>query len=132
MTGSMRRRVKHDVFVLILVIILMLFAVVSALAWLALHLVVLAGVALLIGLAYHLGQRRRARPVIISSRPPRRQPVAPLPSAATAVPAAAELLPQADYDWDQPVTRQPASVPADRDSLLNTPMSGARSLWGPE
>ena len=123
---SRRRRRGHDVLIVLLLGVL---AVVAALAWLAEHLAVLAGAALLVWGAYYLGhlhERRRARPG--QARPPRGW--AEEPAATAVVPAVTR--PQADYDWDEePATRQPASLQADRDSLLNTPMSGVRPLRGP-
>jgi hypothetical protein len=137
----MRRRIKHDLLILILVAIIATFAVLAAVAWLIAHVLILAGVALLIGAAYHLGRhmQRRARPAI-SPRPgqarpkePAGRPVASLPAAASAGPAV--TLPQADYDWDETAGRQqPARRQAgpDRNTLLATPMSGVRPLRGPE
>ncbi len=130
MSSRRHRNRRHDVLIMLLLGVL---AVVAALVWLAEHLMVLAGAALLVGGAYYLGhahERRRARPVIISSQPGQIRPEEP--SAAGAVPAV--TLPQADYDWDEPVKRhQPPSRPAgpDRDRLLATPVSGAPDLWGP-
>ena len=77
-------------------------AVIAALAWLAEHVLVLAGVALLIGGAYYLGQRhgrRQARPGQIQTR----QALAGGARSRRAMPAG--TLPQADYDWDEPGTR---------------------------
>ena len=52
--GSRRRRRRgHDALIMLLLGVL---AVVAALAWLAEHLMIFAGVALLIGGAYYLGQ----------------------------------------------------------------------------
>ncbi len=100
MSSRRRRNRRHDVLIMLLLGVL---AVVAALAWLAEHLAVLAGVALLIGGAYYLGQlhgRRQARPGQA------RQQVWPAgPAAASALPAA--TLPQADYDWDELGTRRP-------------------------
>ncbi len=127
--GSRRRRRRgHDALIVLLLGVL---AVIMALAWLAEHLMILAGVALLLWGVFHLGhlhERRRARPGQVM--PPRGR--LEEPSAAPPVPAV--TLPQADYDWDEePGTRQQASLPAgpDRDSLLADPRSGARPLWGP-
>ena len=120
-------RLKHDLLILILVVVLCTFAVLSAVAWLIAHVLILAGVALIIGTAYHLGRRgrRQARPGQVQ------QQVWPTePAAASALRAA--TLPQADYDWDEePGTRQPASVSAgsdSRDKLLADPRSGVRPL----
>ena len=52
MSSRRRRNRRHDVLIMLLLGVL---AVVAALAWLAEHLAVLAGVALLIGGAYYLG-----------------------------------------------------------------------------
>ena len=114
-------------------------AVIMALIWLLQHLLILAGVALLVGAAYHLGQRRRARPGQAAA--PRASQAPEMPAAGPAAPMVA--LPRADPArgqdeapdgaWDQRGTRQPASVPAgpDRDSLLADPLSGAHPLWRP-
>jgi len=91
----------------LIMLLLGVLAVVAALVWLAEHLMVLAGAALLVGGAYYLGhahERGRARHVIISSRPGQARPGEP--PAAGAVPAV--TLRQAGYDWDEPATRQPA------------------------
>lgn len=122
MSPRRRRRRGHDVLIMLLLGVL---AVIMALAWLAEHLAVLAGVALLVGTAFYLGQlheRRRA----ISSRPGQGQAAGP--AAAGAVPTAA--LPLAG-DWDELGTRQPASLqagPGSRDKLLADPLSGAHPL----
>ena len=120
----MRRRVKHDVLVLALAGILVVFAVAAAVAWLIAHVLILAGVALLIGGAYYLGQRRRARPR--QAVPQRARPEEP--AAAAALPTA--TLPLTDI-WDEPGAGQQPAGQADRDSLLADPRSGARPLWGP-
>jgi hypothetical protein len=123
--GRGRRSHRHDLLIMALAAILLVFAVVSALAWLALHLAVLAGVALLIGMAFHGGmlhERRRARPGQV-------QPAATMPATTAAVPTA--TVPVADYGQDEPGTRQQPSLQGDRDALLADPMSGARDLWGP-
>jgi hypothetical protein len=117
-----RRKRRHNALIAVL-------AVLIGLSWLAEHLIVLAGVALLTGGAFYLGRlhdRRRARPGQAAPLPSRSQPGTPLPSA---VPAA--TLPHADYDRDdEPGTRQPASVPAgsDRARLLADPRLGAHPL----
>jgi hypothetical protein len=122
-----RRNRRHDALIIGALAVL---AVIMALAWLAKHLAVLAGVALLIAGAYCAARhgRRRARPGQV--RLPSGQPEEP--AAAPAVPAV--TLPQSDYDWGEPGTRQPASPPAgpDRDKLLADPRSRARPVWGPE
>jgi hypothetical protein len=117
MTRSWRRHsVRDSLLVLVLGVAA---AAVSVLEWMAGHLIVAAGVALIIAAACKLGQRRRARPGQVQAAGPA---VATLPVAT---------LPLAD-DWDELGTRQSASLPAgsDRDSLLADPRSGARSLWG--
>jgi hypothetical protein len=61
MSSRRRRRRGHDVLIMLLLGVL---AVVSALAWLAAHVLILVGVALIIGLASHGGklhERSRAR-----------------------------------------------------------------------
>lgn len=129
----MRRRAGHDVFVLILAGILMVFAVAAAVACLIAHVLILAGVALLIGLAFHLGRhgRRQATGTISSSRPDQGQTAAPVPvdDALPAATMAAPAMPVAD-DWDE---QRPAGQ-ADRGRLLADPRSGVRPLtspWGP-
>ncbi len=121
-----RRRHGHDVLIVLLLGVL---AVAAALAWIAQHLAVLAGVALLIGGAYYLGQLhglRQARPGQV------RQQVRPGQAWPGGAPAAlpAVTLPRADAgDRDEePGTRQPAGLQADRDSLLSDPRSGVRPL----
>ena len=50
------------------------------------------------------------------------------------MPAAMMTVPGTGTGWDELSTRQPDTVHGggpDRDSLLATPMSGARDLWGP-
>jgi hypothetical protein len=121
-----RRRRGHGARDALLVLALGTLAVVAALAWLALHLAVLAGCGLLIAGAYYLGQRRRARPGQV--QPQRARPEASA-AAAAALPVA--TLPLAGYeddddsDWEQPVTLQAGS---DRDRLIAAPMSGAHPL----
>jgi hypothetical protein len=138
MSSRRRRNRRHDVLIMFLLGVL---AVVAALVWLAEHLMVLAGVALLTGTAFYLGQRHERRRAI-GSRPGQGQaagPAAAVPAATTTVPAATMAAPAAlavatmtaPGDWDELSTRQPASLQADRDSLLNTPMSGVRPLRGP-
>jgi len=110
----------------LLVLLLVVLAVLSAAVWLAEHLAVLAGAALLIWGAFHLGhlhERRRARPD--QAQPPRGW--AEEPAAAGAMPTAA--LPLPDYGQDEPARLQ--AGPDDGDKLLADPMSGARPLWRP-
>jgi hypothetical protein len=126
MSRRRRRSRRHDVLIMLLLGVL---AVVAALIWLAEHLAVLTGIALLMWGAYYLGRhgRRQARPAI-SPRPGQARPEEP--AAAGAVPTV--TLPHADYDWDDQGAPRPLSGPpagADRDSLLNTPMSGVHQLW---
>ena len=66
--------------------LLALLAILSAAVWLAGHLMVAAGVALLIAGAIYLG-RRHERSRAVSPRPGQGRAVAPLPAAAGAVPA---------------------------------------------
>jgi hypothetical protein len=147
------KRARHDLLILILVAILMGFAVLSAVAWLIAHVLILAGAALIIGGAFYLGRhgRRQARPATTRAGPSQVQtaePVAvPVVTAATVpaatVPMATVLV--ADYGQGMPAEK-PARVDlgeltderpdrrADRNSLLATPMSGVRPLtppWGP-
>ncbi len=126
MSGRRRGRSARDA---LLVLALGTLAIIADMAWLAEHVLILAGVALLIGAAYYLGRhgRRQVRPGQIQTRQARPEE----PAAAGAMPAG--TLPQADYDWDEPGTRQPASVPtgSDRDSLLADPLSGAHPLRRP-
>lgn len=131
----MRRRRGHGARDTLLVLVLGAFAVVAALAWLAEHLIVFTGVALIAGGAFHLGQRRRARPGQVMPRQARPE----APAATGTVPAATLPLavPAAAFSWDQDDQVAPQPLPGppagpDRDSLIATPMSGARPLWGPE
>ena len=126
-----RRRRRHGALDTFLVLALLVLAVLSALAWLAEHLAVLAGVALLMWGAYYLG-RRQARPGQV--QPPRVWPEEPaaVPAVATAtVPVATVPVPGTGSDWCEPDTRQQPSLPADRDSLLADPLSGAHPIGRP-
>jgi len=62
MSTRNNRRRGHHARDTLLELALGTLAVIAALAWLAEHLAVLAGCALLIAGAYYLGQRKRARP----------------------------------------------------------------------
>jgi hypothetical protein len=122
MGARRHRRRGHDALI---VTLLALLAIAAALTWLAEHLMVLAGVALLTGTAFCLGQlheRRRAassRPGRI--QPPRRRPEEP--SVAPAAPAVMLAVAEAGQDGGgQPARR------ASRDALLVDPRSGARPL----
>ena len=123
-----RRRRGHGVPVTLLVLLLGVLAVIAAVAWMAEHLMVFAGVALLIGGAYYLGQlheRRRARPGQIQPR-----------QAWPEEPAAAAASPEVDFSWGQDDQDAPQPLPGpsagpDRDKLLADRMSGVRPLWGP-
>ena len=106
----MRRRRGHGARDTLLVLVLGAFAVVAALAWLAEHLIVFAGVALIAGGAFHLGQRRRARPGQVMPRQARPE----APAAAGTVPAATLPLAGDRERWSQ-CTRQPASLQAGPD-----------------
>ena len=115
----MRRQRRHSARDALLALVLALLAIAAALIWIAEHLAVLAGVALLIAGAYHLGQRRRAQPG--QAAPPRWQPE--MPAAGPAAPMV--TLPRTDPahgqdeapdgEQDQLGTRQPASVQAGSD-----------------
>ena len=126
--GEIAGRRGHDLLIMLLVLLLGALAMMAAVAWMAEHLIVFAGVALLMCGVFYLGryERTRARSGQIQLRQ-----AWPEEPAAAALPAA--TLPQADYDWDELGTRQPASVPAgsDRDSLLADPRSGAHPLRRP-
>ena len=124
-----RRRRGHTARDAVLVAVLGAFMVIAAIIQIAGHLALLAVIAAMAAGAYYLGRhaRRQARPGQVQ------QQVWPTgPAAARAVPTAA--LPQADYDWDEPVARQPASLqagPDNRDKLLADPRSGVRPLSPP-
>jgi hypothetical protein len=126
MSGHRRGHGARDT---LLVAVLVVFAVLSAVAWLALHLVVLPGVALLIGLAFHGGRphvRRHARPGQVIS-PRQGQVHAAGPAAAQASPAATMAV--AGYR-DEGGTRQQPSLQATsgKARLLADPRSGIRPL----
>ena len=124
----MRRRRGHGARDTLLVLVRCALAMIAAVAWMAEHLIVFAGCALLIGSAFYLGQlheHRRARPAI-SSRLGQARPEEP--AAAAALPVA--RLPLADYR-DEPGAEQRPAGQADRDRLLADPRSDARPLWGP-
>ena len=87
----------------LLVLALGTLAVIAALAWLAEHLMVLAGVALLIGAPTTSGQRSAAS-TTTSSQPQQARPKEPAAAAAVA----AATLPLADYR-DEPGDRPAAS-----------------------
>lgn len=135
----MRRRRGHGARDTLLVLALGVLAVVAALAWLAEHLMIAAGIALLIGGVYYAGRHGQRCPRLGQARPPRRRP--DKPAAGPAAPMV--TLPRTDPahgqdeapdgEQDQLGTRQPASVQAgsDRTRLLAAPMSGVRDLWGP-
>jgi hypothetical protein len=114
MSSRRRRRRGHD---LLIVLLLALLAVAAALIWLAQHLAILAGVALLVWGAYSLGRRAQGRARPGQAVPPRGRPE--VPAAAPAVPAV--TLPPADYDWDQRGARHKARLLAD-------PRPGVRPL----
>jgi hypothetical protein len=131
---SRRRRSRHHARDTLLVVALAVLAVLSAVAWLMAHVLILAGTALIIGAAYYLGslhERRRARPGQAQLR--QDWPVAPLPAAAAAVPAATVPVPGTGSDWCEPGTRQQPSLRAtsDKARLLADPRSGVRPLWRP-
>lgn len=146
----MRRRRGHSARDTLLVLALGTLAVVAALAWLAEHLAVLGGIALIIGAAYHFGQRgrRQARPAI-SPRPGQVHTAGP----AAAVPLPVAALPLADdrdeagadrharghlTESDEMITvdlehTAPDNLPtrSDRQPLIAAPMSGCRPLTLP-
>ena len=124
MAGDVLSRRAHGARDTLLVLALGTLAVIAALAWLAEHLIVFAGVALIVGGAFYLGQRRRAQPRQVQPQQARPEE----PAAAAAVSAA--TLPLADYR-DEPGAEQRPAGQADRGRLLADPRSGARPLWGP-
>jgi hypothetical protein len=99
-TMSRRRRGRHGVRDTFLVAVLLAFAVLSAVAWLIAHVLILAGVARIIGAAFYGGrlhERRRARPGQVQ------QQVWPAgPAAASTLPAA--TMPLANYGQDGELT----------------------------
>jgi hypothetical protein len=121
----MRRRRGHGVLVTLLVLMLGALAMIAAVAWMAGHLIVFAGVAVLMWGVFYLGSHEwtRARPGQTQPRQARPEE----PAAAAALPAV--TLPLAG-DWDEPGTRQPARLQAgpDRARLLADPRSGAHPL----
>lgn len=127
-----RSRREHAARDMLLVAALVVLAVLSAVAWLMAHVLILAGVALIIGGACHLGRRgrRQARPGQACTAGAAKAPAAPLPAAA-AVPVTTVPVPGTGSDWCEPGTRRQPSLPADRDSLLADPRSGVRPLSPP-
>ena len=118
----------HDLLIMLLVLLLGALAMIAAVAWMAEHLIVFAGVALLMWGVFYLGrhERTRARPGQIQPR----QAWPEEPAAAAALPAA--TLPLAGYGQDGELTdKRPARRAADRTRLLADPLSGAHPLSRP-
>ena len=94
----------HDLLIMLLVLLLGPLAMIAAVAWTAEHLIVFAGVALLMWGVFYLGrhEQTRARPGQIQPRQAR-----PVEPAAAALPAA--TLPLAGYGQDEELTdKRPA------------------------
>jgi hypothetical protein len=121
------KRLKHDVFVLILAAVLGAIMIIAAIVQIAEHLALLAVIAAVAAGAFYLGRRgrRQARPRQVQQQ----QQVRPEePAAAAALPTA--TIPLAD-DRDELATPEPTTLQGgsdSRDKLLATPMSGCRPL----
>jgi hypothetical protein len=128
-----RSRRGHHALDTLLVAALLVLAVLSSVAWLLVHVLILAGAALIIAGVYHLGRRgrRRTRPGTSSPGPGQGREAGP---AAVPVATATVPVPGIVSDWDEAGARQqPSSLQAgsDRDSLLADRRSGARPLRRP-
>jgi hypothetical protein len=121
--GEIAGRRRHDVLIMLLVLLLGTLATTAAVAWLAEHLTVFAGVALFMYGVFYLWRRERTRirPGQIQPRQARPEE----PAATAALPVA--TLPLADYGQDKEPTDQLPARRADRDSLLADPRSGPKA-----
>ncbi len=95
---------------MLLVLLLGALAMIAAVAWMAEHLIVFAGVALLMWGVFSLGRQERTRAPPGQIQPRQARPEEP---AAAAGPAATLPLACDRERWSQR-TRQPASQPAGR------------------
>jgi hypothetical protein len=118
--GEIAGRRGHDLLIMLLVLLLGALAMIAAVAWMAEHLIVFAGVALLMWGVFYLGRHEwtRARPGQIQPR--QGWPEEPAAAAAT--------VPLAGYGQDGELTDKRPARRAARDSLLADPRSGLRPL----
>ena len=124
--GETAGRRGHDVLIMLL-LLLGALAVIAAGAWLAGHLTVFAGVALLMWGAFYLGRRERTR--IRPGQIQPRQVRSEAPAAAAVLPAA--TLPLTDYRQDGELTDKQSARWADRTRLIADPLSGAHPFRRP-